>query len=365
MQVPEEKVHPRRFLVEIHALRFIGAAMVLFSHLKLEQMHKGHPITDLTRIPWQSGVDLFFIVSGFIMYYLGRDRFARPGAPREFIVHRIVRITPTYWITTTALLIIMVAQEHLVRRSGLNAGMIIGSYTFLPLPDTDGTFFPIFGGGWTLNFEMFFYAMFAIALHFGRRTGMAFLVLLFTALAAIGMATRIDAPILVFYTQPIILEFLYGMLLAHFFLRNVRFGMPVRLLLIAAGILLLSAAGHLGLKDDYTRPFWAGIPGLLIAAGFVLGKDMDKHSPLARLFIEGGGLSYALYLTHMFSVRSVSILWAKLHLPLGWAFILAAFPVAMIAAYAFYRFVEIPLLEYLRKRADAWLKRRPAVPRPA
>ena len=137
-------------LVSIQALRVIAAFMVLAFHVSLE-VAKLTPAAVLT--PGSAGVDLFFVISGFVMLYSSERLFGRPWASAQFFKRRLVRIVPLYWLATTAL-VLLVAPF-----AGTKA--VIASLLFWPYPAGGA---PLLNVGWTLNIEMFFYLVFAAAL---------------------------------------------------------------------------------------------------------------------------------------------------------------------------------------------------------
>ena len=95
----------------------------------------------------QAGVDVFFVISGFIMWMVT----IKPIGPGQFLWHRVVRVVPLYWIAT----LIMAAVR------GSSAPDAIESLLFWPHRDAGGQVWPVLVQGWTLNFEMFFYLVFA------------------------------------------------------------------------------------------------------------------------------------------------------------------------------------------------------------
>ena len=103
----------------------------------------------------QAGVDVFFVISGFIMWMVT----AEPVGPAQFLWHRVVRIVPLYWIAT----LIMAAH----RSSSVSD--TVNSLLFWPYRDANDELWPVLVQGWTLNFEMFFYLLFAAALIIPRR----------------------------------------------------------------------------------------------------------------------------------------------------------------------------------------------------
>ena len=160
------------------------------------------------------GVDVFFVISGFIMAYITADKFGRPGASGQFLTRRLIRLVPLYWLFTLAMLAAMVLVPGQLAHTALNPAHILASYLFIPWLDSTGLAHPILGLGWTLNYEMYFYVIFAVMLFLPRRIGLWSLAVLFCALALLHPAIDPAQVQLSFWTDPIILEFLFGIGLA-------------------------------------------------------------------------------------------------------------------------------------------------------
>jgi exopolysaccharide production protein ExoZ len=147
----------------LQALRGIAAFLVVITH-------SGFYVSERLRPGFKywtrgtSGVDLFFVLSGFVMIYSSVKLFSDPNGWRVFAERRIVRIVPVYWLATTVKLVALLAGSSYILHSQLSVLKEIASYLFLPTRNLDGEIRPLLGVGWTLNFEMFFYALFTFAL---------------------------------------------------------------------------------------------------------------------------------------------------------------------------------------------------------
>ncbi|RYE36510.1 MAG: acyltransferase, partial [Hyphomicrobiales bacterium] len=159
----------------------------------------------------EAGVDLFFLLSGFLMIAIS-DETSRPVS---FLKDRIGRIVPTYWIATSVLL--CAGLCGLFPQLAIAPVHVAMSYLFLPSahPIT-GMAWPLLIPGWTLNYEMFFYALFALTMGAGTqmRQVIAVAAILF-GLVALGALVRPDALAARFYTDPILLEFAGGVMIGY------------------------------------------------------------------------------------------------------------------------------------------------------
>jgi exopolysaccharide production protein ExoZ len=344
----------KQFLNSLQALRFVAALMVLVSHLGLELERRPFPARlpfhDPTGINWAVGVDVFFIVSGFIMYYLSARRFGERGYVGRFLRRRLVRVVPLYWIFTTFFLCIALAAPGVISHTDLGISRVLTSYLFIPWPRADGGMYPILALGWTLNYEMFFYLVFAVGLLLPRPRGLALILGVFGALVVVGLLVSGQHFILRFFTRPIILEFGFGMLLAMAYLRGIRLGPGVRVALALLGIALLVVCGSANWTVPAWRPIWAGLPCSLIASAGVLGeRDLRGDTPYGRLLVLGGDCSYSLYLSHMYATRALSVVWQRFQLEGGWVFFSVGMVGCLALAFVSYATIERPLLALLRR----------------
>jgi exopolysaccharide production protein ExoZ len=113
-----------------------------------------------------AGVDIFFVISGFVMIISSQSLLTRSDGWKQFGLRRIVRIVPLYWSLLTLKLVTLLLVPSVLRVTHIAPWAIIGSYLFVPSFNHDGDIAPILFVGWTLNFEMFFYLLLAIALKF-------------------------------------------------------------------------------------------------------------------------------------------------------------------------------------------------------
>ncbi|HEY6816342.1 MAG TPA: acyltransferase [Croceibacterium sp.] len=345
-----ESTSAGKILVNVEILRFVAAFLVLVEHL-LQAFDRGYVHTGdlVSPVPllWRSGVDIFFVISGFIMLHVTTGHFGSGASAREFLARRVIRIVPMYWLFTTAMIAAALVLPGRVNNATLDPVHVILSYFFIPWPRPDGGLQPPLGPGWTLNYEMFFYAIFAAGLLFRRTVGLAFIGATFLLAIAIGQLFGSSLGPFVFWTHPMILEFLFGIALGAVFARGVRLGFAARILLIGAGLALGSYA-EINEFSFQTRWLWAGVPALLIAAGVILGSEFPDGRA-RRWLILGGGASYVLYLSHLFTLKVIGIAWEKAGIESSFGFLLVAGTAALGAAVLIHLYVEKPVLRASRR----------------
>ena len=294
----------------VQALRAFAALSVAILHM----LHDASPLDPTGLIgrlhdalPWASGVDLFFVISGFVMVYSSADLFGRRRSASTFMARRLIRIVPLYWAATTLFLIVALATPGSVSQDDLGLSHVVMSYTFLPSRRQDGTIQPIYSLGWTLNYEMFFYLIFAACIVLPRRGAVAAVALLLGSAMALRRLVPPDATALVFWTDGMLLEFLLGMAVAVVAAKGGALPALVRAGLVLTALIVLIVAHHSGIASG---PVTTGVPMSLLVGAAVLGPPIRVPGALLLL----GDASYALYLVHPFAMRPVALIWQDLHL---------------------------------------------------
>ncbi|WP_407519276.1 acyltransferase family protein [Methylobacterium oryzisoli] len=347
-------------LPQIQILRALAALMVAVSHALFEASglaaRTQMPFAPAAWLPWNAGVDMFFVISGFIIVHAAGPLHGRAGARRSFIAHRIARVVPLYWIVTTAYLGAALAAPGLLGGGHLDPALAVASYLFWPMARPDGSVLPLYSLGWTLNYEMAFYALFALCLPLRRRLAVGAVAGGLVLLAALhALAGRLPVP-LAFWSDPIVLEFAFGAALGLTRAEGIRLQGAVRLVLAAGGFVLLALAG-----EPAALPRWLawGVPAAMLVAAAGLGRGGEPDSAPLRAAVLLGDASYALYLVHPFAVRGVRVLAeATGAASLGpVAVVLAMLALACAAAVGVHRLVERPLTARLRTLLERRLTR--------
>lgn len=339
----------------IQYLRAIAALMVVVFHLlpQLERMgYVGYWPNWLA-----GGVDIFFVISGFIMWMTTSGRNMSPG---DFYMRRIIRIVPLYWLLTSVAVGVMLVAPHLLQSTKYDLWHVISSYLFVPSvrPGTSDIN-PVLHPGWTLNHEMFFYLLFGLLLWVPERFRIALMGAALGGLVAIGYMARMSeasvGPFLAFHANSIVLEFLLGMLLAHAYrqgaIRPSRLWGWMGVVAGFAGMALLPT-----LFVQVPRIIILGLPALAIVAGALsLGQPASRprHGWLMLL----GDASYSIYLSHSMVLSAAGQLWRRffgLSSGGGVLFCLAGLLLAIVIGLAVYRILEQPATDWLRR----WWERR-------
>jgi peptidoglycan/LPS O-acetylase OafA/YrhL len=335
-------------------LRLVAAMMVLFGHVQHEvvelKLDPNGAFQIFEPLPWKAGVDLFFVMSGFLMVFISWNRFGEPGYPAEFLKRRLIRIVPTYWLFTSLMLLSTSLFTSRVKHNTIDPLHVLASYLFLPWPRPAGGLLPVLGLGWTLNYEMLFYGAFALALLLPRRMGLAALALAFVATVAAHPWIPGGWGAVWYWSSPLILEFLFGVGLALLYQRGVRLPLFAAVALVAVGFALLVAVKAWDFLATPWRVIWGGVPALFIGAGFMLTPESPRPSRLLGTLAYGGGVSYALYLSHPFVINLSALIWQKVVRGHPWLFISIAMTAALLGAGLVYEWIEKPVLAALHRR---------------
>lgn len=297
-------------LLSIQYLRGIAALLVVVTHIlmKLEQL--GYPHLDSFWFNGGIGIDLFFIISGYVMCLTTQNNRTRDfHLTIQFITRRAIRIFPMYWALTTLALFI-----YLIAPSQINAGggetRVLESFLLLP---TEGKY--LVKNGWTLTYELYFYIVFAISLLLNRAWSIPFLILFISTPVIIGYNIDIDNPWLIVLCNNLTLEFLMGVLLFYIH-KSAKFIANSSSAIFGLLLILGSITYLIKIEFSYettTRFLDFGIPSLAICWGFLfLEPTLQKYRLPALQMI--GDSSYSLYLIHPFVLAALRGLYKNFEL---------------------------------------------------
>lgn len=281
----------RETIRSIQYVRAIAALVVIVWHTGWSRTVLG-----------QSGVDLFFVVSGFVMMLVS----GREGSPASFGMARLSRIAPLYWGVT---LLIALIDHAPVQK-------IMTSLLFWP----DGRF-PIVIQGWSLNLEMSYYVMFASTLLAPVRWRVPILCAEMLIVCVVLPVIAPSSKVIAAWASPQAFEFLAG---TGLYLLWQRQRLPIGWTAWLIGMLGVGAlmSTHLlgGAPEGWMRVGLWGVPTLVIV-GAGLGIERGGQLPHSKLLEKLGEASYSIYLTHFLVIRSIGgvlvALWAPVAVSLA------------------------------------------------
>jgi peptidoglycan/LPS O-acetylase OafA/YrhL len=330
-------------------LRALAAMMVLTGHALEEAAHYRGIGAGAAALPWTRGVDVFFVISGFVIALSARRHAGSGAGAGAFLLRRVIRVVPLYWLFTTLMVVALLAAPGAVKDTDLDPAQILSSYFFYPYERHDGRIAPVLSLGWTLNYEMFFYLLASAALFWRWPRAALLLWGALVTLALLGWFLDPTQTALRFWTNSIIIEFGFGVLLALLWQQRGTTHHPT----LAVTLFLTGVAALILLHGtDLPRFLAAGLPATLMVAGPVLFLA-NAAGPLARAGSSLGDASYALYLSHRFVLRLATLALLPIipTTPLGLcSFVAVVTLTATLLSLAVFRHIERPLLARLNRR---------------
>jgi len=363
--IPTEK---NKSIDGIQYLRGIAALMVVVFHARSYFVEP----QEWARIG-SRGVDIFFVISGFIMVYATRNLSSEVSAIKSsiiFLSKRIIRVVPLYWVallfTAYPYLIIWVNSVNspldLFSNISYEVISIAKDFAFIPHPSIDeyekGEFYPVLIQGWTLNFEMAFYLLFSISI-LARKYRIMMASAIIAGMVLLGQFYHFHIVTWQFYTMTILLEFVFGMLLYEIYTKTLHltFSRTTLFSLSIIGLLLLSIGS--GINDKVVL----GTAGAIIVWVFIQVFQDRHYWPLKLL----GDASFSIYLFHLEAFKLARIVVEFLGLSQNGIINLIVIIgihtiVSIIIGIGIYYAIEKPLLRLCRsglekvtKRCSYWL----------
>lgn len=321
----------RQRLDYIQLLRAVAAiAVVMF--------HATGPTIQFFALPARStgflqiggyGVDLFFVISGFVIYYTAGKM--RPG---QFIRKRFERIVPIYWVISAAAAVLVMASTQKGDFTWMKLAMSLAFASQLAGK------LPVVHAGWTLEYEMLFYLCVAMAMLLVRRHWALTCTILSTAITA-GTLIPDPTTAIKFLTAPTMLEFLIGILIGQALIAK-RVGV--------VEVISVSCAAIAVLCGPDVRPVIAG----LASAALVTAAVLLANQRLPQWIIRLGDASYSIYLVQALTIpvctKLVRSAWPAMDPD---AFVVVTTVVTVLAGLATYSLVECRIRDALRSARPA------------
>lgn len=355
-------------IANIQLLRCVAAMTVFIHHLQWDL--SDYMGTHFFGFAGRAGVDIFFVISGFIMFHTTRNNDRTVG---DFWSDRVIRIVPVYWLMTSLLLVLVVIGLNPSGAEQVGVREAIAGFAFFPVISPTGDQFPIVDPGWTLIYEMYFYFLFGLT--FFLKSQVKALCALVAFFAATYAISRFGPPLphaMNYLFQPITFEFAAGGLLGLLY----RYPLPVS---ARMGRIIGYAGSAIGFAVIFTTAFifgpqlnhsmglravMVGGPAVLIVASALILEKSGAicKSPTLMLL---GAASYAIYLSHeqvmVYTMRAFNALGAPHTLPFQLGAGAVAGVLALAAGIALYLFFEKPFTALLKARLRRAPKQQPQI----
>ncbi len=328
----------------IQIMRGLASILVVLLHISIKGGQYGNGALKGFSVGG-SGVDLFFIISGYIMCI---STFGRRLNVYQFILLRIKRIMPLYWLVTTVALVIFLYDPKLINTSGGETS-IWASYVLFP----NGKKF-LNSNGWTLSYEFFFYFIFAVLIHKGTYKAMQGSSMVLLILVAIGLCVNYDGILFNFSTNILYLEFVFGMGCFYLFnKKKFRLALKYGVICCLLGSLLLVLEVLFKIPDqEKWRGFFWGVPMLTIFIGLLSLEQLIQRSRsvVRTLLLEIGNSSYSLYLVHPFVLSGTAMGLKHFRMASNpWYFSIILFTLSVVIGHLVYLYVERPLTALIKR----------------
>ncbi|MCM3783922.1 acyltransferase [Neobacillus mesonae] len=343
----------KRQIDSLQMVRGIAALLVVLHHIgTIYSKSLGHDIVmTIPFIPGYMGVDIFFVLSGFLMYYIHhKDIGTSKNRLLPYLKKRLIRIYPAYWVVLIALVGIYFAVPSMGYDYYRDASYILNSFLLIPQSEQ-----PLLGVAWTLTHEVYFYLIFGLLIILNKKYTKFFMGawLTFTVLNLFLLSENY---LLDFFFSPYNFEFLYGIIVARFILKNNSYSYKKILTISILMLLIVWSISMISSVYDYRVLLW-GIPSALLLYGLVayeLSNRQERKMALkikkALMFL--GDASYSIYLTHIVGilffvqVHKILNMDSELIVQLSSPFV---FIFLLVAGCLFHLLVEKPLLKIMRR----------------
>jgi len=315
LQMTSPTIHK---LSNIQSLRGLAALLVVFTHLpSMEIKHGGDMILPAFFRFGISGVDMFFVISGFIMVYVTWSSERSPKRSLKFLFARLTRIYPIYWLIAGAVFVAWLFKPAVMTYDPAQTNIV---KSFLLWPDQT---LPMLKVAWTLVHELYFYLVFAVILLLPRR----FLLPAFGLWAAAVIGGNLSgfgklSPETALITHPLTFEFFMGAVAGWLFMRAASKDDSPKdngkssgvLWVIIGGLAFIGAIIYLALTLDgaafpsnWARVGYFGLPAAFIVYGL---SAMDLSGiTLPKWSSTFGDWSYSLYLSHILTLSILGYMW--------------------------------------------------------
>jgi peptidoglycan/LPS O-acetylase OafA/YrhL len=269
------------------------------------------------------GVDIFFVISGFVIAFMvSKDT-------NNFFIKRFLRITPLYIIATLTMALACIIFPDKINHAVSNFPAFIKSIFFIPYKietkfEPSG---PILGQGWTLNYEMFFYLVMAICIAFVKNKnylGKICALVLAAIFAALNIIDS-DVFLLKYYQDSLFPEFIYGIVLYYlyeyfrkknkdyFLIKNAIINSALFGIIAIGSFIYLVGDGIYNWHIIKNRNIYCGIPSLVLVLAFLNLETQIKKNKFINICMDIGDASYVLYLFHTFMIMFFTrILFARI-----------------------------------------------------
>lgn len=369
--IKDANLFPPLKLPSIQILRFLAAFLVIVGHAQgfaaayADRFGYQHP--QLRLFPWCIGVDIFFIISGFIMIITTYSEKDSSSSFSFFLLKRFFRVVPLYWLILGLEITRIAAQGKTIP----SWQSCFASFFFIPYDSQrNGILRPFYEIGWTLNFEMFFYFVLAafVSLGLARCFFLTSITLCLFIISSYAFSSTF-LPLSI-WGNPLMIEFVLGMVLGVLYKLQIRISLVffICILFVFSLFFCFFSENDLNVswkqinlfQMGFQRLIFFGLPAFIICSGFCLCTNIFNKR-LWKPFIFLGDSSYSLYLIHPLLLSGyflfVFLFNLQLFLPFN-ILLLFSIILSLLGGLFLYILIERPFLRFSKLFiANSFLKR--------
>ncbi len=345
----------RRELKSLQSLRGIAVLLVVLLHVYAFEKKAGVGPSLLPgfSIFGSSGVDLFFVISGFVMVYTTLDVKRSFGTFGKFLYKRATRIYPLYWIVTAVLLLGYIAFPQLIHRTDLAEVNFLKAILLFPQENL-----PYVIVGWTLIHELYFYAAFSFfVLCDQKKLPYLLITWLILVICLYYSSSSTSSSIFQLIAHPLTFEFILGCF-AGLLVSKGRIYFPTSMLLLGSTALLSGwYCFHAFIGPElygWSRAILLGVPYSIIVYGASSLELRGLRSASNTILLRLGDASYSIYLLHFFLISLLTKVWSHLFPALEQTFldnityVLLCFALSCGAGVLSFLYLERPIIRASR-----------------
>ena len=339
----------RKKLILIQFSRALVPLLVMLFHVS-ESMDSywNYTLLHLTLLPFSGGINYFFALSGFMLYYIYHNKFSQPNELKDYLINRFIRIYPLYWLLTLVAILMMIVFPSLGK---ITYHSVIASFLLIPDPSE---LVPVLDVAWSLVHTIYFYLLFSIFFFFKRDISKIFLLIFaFISLAFVTGITWSEHFLINFMFNEYNLIFLAGIWSAYFIL-NYRMNIKWSVFCVAFGLIgfPLTWLNYVYKVIPLNFDIGTGLSSILIILGLA-SIDMQKSIKIPKLLNYLGNASFSIYLSHNLVLNTFSSLFNSLNVyeVLGGALTSIIFMVLATSVGCFiHSFIEQPIISILKRK---------------
>jgi exopolysaccharide production protein ExoZ len=310
-----------------------------------------YDLLKMSTLPVSGGVNYFFALSGFMLFYIYREKFGHPGELKNYLLNRFIRIYPLYWVLTFIALPTLLIFPFLGLGNEIDYDMVVHSLLLLPHPEGAE---PILDIAWSLVYTVYFYIIFALLFLSKRMIGTV--ILSGWALVSVGFMTDFfwsTEKITYFFFYEFNLIFLGGIVSAYL-LTKIKLSLPLAIFVSVVGFISfpLFWLNEYHQAVNISFDIGTGIGSALVIFGLA-SVDIQKNIALHKSLNYLGNASLSIYLAHNLPLNAFSHIFYQMglfELIGGAAVSIILFLVITGVGCLVHSFIEKPLVAYSKKK---------------